>query len=132
MRQPGQNPRELDAITMEEYMIQKFGLSQETIRKFLVPGPGDGFGIGPDVLSAYAFGFGGDPMNYGDEAHLQSFPGGNGGFARHMVKTLIPAAIPGPRTLEAVCRGRVNFDALDQPGKRVAHPSRIHCGARRT
>jgi spermidine dehydrogenase len=115
-RLAGENPRSLDAITMEEYMIQKFGLSRETIRKFLVPGPGDGFGIGPDVLSAYAFGFGGDPMNYGEETALQSFPGGNAGFARHMVKTLLPAAIPGPRTLEEVCRGRVDFDALDQPG----------------
>jgi spermidine dehydrogenase len=118
--EPGQeHPRELDAITMEDYMIQKFGLSRETIRKCLVPGPGDGFGIGPDALSAYAFGFGGDPMNYGDETDLQSFPGGNGGFARHMVKTLLPAAIPGPRTLEAVCRGRVNFDALDKPSERA-------------
>jgi spermidine dehydrogenase len=110
-------PHELDAITMEEYMMQKFGLSRETIRKFLVPGPGDGFGIGPDALSAYAFAFGGDPMNYGEETDLQSFPGGNGGFARHIVKTLLPAAIPGPRTLAAVCSGRVNFDALDRPGE---------------
>jgi spermidine dehydrogenase len=124
--EPGQeHPHDLDAITMEDYMIRKFGLSRETIRKFLLPGPGDGFGIGPDVLSAYAFGFGGDPMNYGDEADLQSFPGGNGGFARHMVKTLIPAAIPGPRTLEAVCRGRVNFDALDKAGE----PVRIRLGS---
>ena len=46
-RLAGQNPRSLDAITMEEYMIQKFGLSQETIRKFLVPGPADGFGLAP-------------------------------------------------------------------------------------
>jgi spermidine dehydrogenase len=119
------NPHQLDAITMEEFMMKKFGLSQETIRRFLMPGPADGFGIGPDVLSAYAFGFGGDPMNYGEEAALQSFPGGNGGFARHMVKTLLPAAIPGPRTLEAVCRGRVNFSALDQPG---AH-TRIRLGS---
>ena len=110
-------PQELDAITMEQYMMQTFGLSQETIRKFLCPGPGDGFGLGPDVLSAYAFGFGGDPMNYGVEKNLQSFPGGNGGFARHLVKTLIPGAIAGPNTLEGVCRGRVNFPALDQPGE---------------
>jgi spermidine dehydrogenase len=114
-----EHPHDLDAITMEDYMIRKFGLSRDTIRKFLLPGPGDGFGIGPDVLSAYAFGFGGDPMNYGDEADLQSFPGGNGGFARHMVKTLIPESIPGPRTLEAVCRGPVNFDALDKVGEHV-------------
>jgi spermidine dehydrogenase len=110
------HPHELDAISMEEYMMKRFGLSQETIRKFLMPGPGDGFGLGPDVLSAYAFGFDGDPMNYGDDTELQSFPGGNGGFARHMVKTLLPASIAGPRSLEAVCRGRVNFAVLDQAG----------------
>ena len=54
---------------MEQHMMQKLGLSQETIRKCLIPGPGDGFGIGPDVLSAYAFGFGGEcRMNDAEEA----------------------------------------------------------------
>jgi hypothetical protein len=71
-------------------MMQRFGPSRETIRKFLVRGPDDGFGIGPDALSAYAFGFGGDPMNYGKETGMQSFPGGNCGFARHIMKTLNP------------------------------------------
>ncbi len=113
----GEKSHELDAITMEEFMRQKFGLSEETIRKFLVPGPGDGFGIGPDVLSAYAFGFGGDPMNYGEEEQLQSFAGGNGGFARHIVKTLLPEAIAGPATLAGICNGRVNFNQLDKPGE---------------
>ncbi len=113
----GEKSQALDAITMEAHMMQKFGLSQETIRKFLMPGPGDGFGIGPDVLSAYAFGFGGDPMNYGEETGLQSFAGGNGGFARHIIKTLIPASISGPATLEGVANGRVNFDILDHPGE---------------
>jgi spermidine dehydrogenase len=123
---PGpENPHELDAMTMEAYMMQKFGLSQEAIRKFLMPGPGDGYGIGPDALSAYAYGFAGDPMNYGDDTQLQSFAGGNGGFARHMVKTLLPASISGPRTLEAVSRGRVNFAALDQAGE----ASRIRLGS---
>ena len=120
-----EHPHELDAISMEEHMMQRFGLSEETIRKLLMPGPGDGFGIGADALSAYAFGFDGDPMNYGEDNELQSFPGGNGGFARHMVKTLLPAAIPGPRTLEAVCRGRVNFDVLDHAAER----SRIRLGS---
>ena len=58
-------PHELDAMTMEEYMIKTYGLSQETIRKFLTPGPCDGHGLGPDVVSAYAGGFGEDPMNIG-------------------------------------------------------------------
>jgi len=113
----GQRSPELYSITMEAFMMQRFGLSQETIRAFLTPGPGDGHGIGPDVLSAYAFSFGSDPMNIGLEKNLQSFPGGNGGIARHMVKTLIPAAIEGPRTLEGVACGLVNFAALDRPGQ---------------
>ena len=121
----GQKPHELDAITMEHYMMQKFGISQETIRKFLMPGPGDGYGIGPDVLSAYAFGFGGDPMNYGEEQNLQSFAGGNGGFARHLMKTLLPDSITGPATLEGVANGRVNFDELDRPSGFV----RVRLGA---
>jgi spermidine dehydrogenase len=113
----GQRPPELDTMTMEAFMMQRFGLSQETIRTFLMPGPGDGHGIGPDVLSGYAFGFGSDPMNIGLATNVQSFPGGNGGIARHMVKTLIPGAIEGPRTLEGVARGRVNFAALDRAGQ---------------
>jgi spermidine dehydrogenase len=120
-----QKSHELDAITMEQYMMQKFGISQETVRKFLMPGPGDGYGIGPDVLSAYAFGFGGDPMNYGEEQNLQSFAGGNGGFARHLMKTLLPDSITGPATLEGVANGRVNFDALDRSGEFV----RVRLGA---
>ena len=114
-----QKTHELDSITMEEYMMQKFGISQETIRKFLIPGPGDGYGIGPDVLSAYAYPFGDDPTTVRKRPETaQSFPGGNGGFARHMVKTLLPDAISGPDTLEGVSRGNVNFKALDSPDKR--------------
>ena len=110
-------PHELDAITMEEYMIKTYGLSQETIRKFFMPGPCDGHGLGPDVVSAYAGGFGEDPMNIGAGNGVQSFAGGNGGFARHLVKTLLPDAITGPDSLEGVARGTVNFKVLDQPGQ---------------
>jgi spermidine dehydrogenase len=46
-----------------------------------------------------------------------SFPGGNDGIARHIVKTLIPDSIPGPNTLEAVCRNAIDFQALDRPGQ---------------
>lgn len=113
-----QKTHELDSITMEQFMTQKFGISQETIRRYLIPGPGDGYGIGPDVLSAYAYPFGDDPTTVRKSPETaQSFPGGNGGFARHMVKTMLPDAISGPDTLEGVARGDVNFKALDVPGK---------------
>src|SRR5437764_739063 len=55
----------------------------------------------------------------------QMFPDGNGGFARLMVKTLIPDAFAGPRTLDAVWQNRVNFRALDRAGQ----PTRLRLNA---
>ncbi len=105
----------MDRITMEAFMMGRYGLSRETIRAFFTPGPGDPFGIGPDVLSACCWG--GGVMNRGLGAHSHAFPGGNEGIARHMTKTLIPGAIPGPRTLANVSLGRIDFAALDRPGQ---------------
>ena len=55
----------------------------------------------------------------------QMFPDGNGGFARLMVKTLIPDAFAGPRTVDAVWQNRVNFRALD----RASHATRLRLDA---
>ena len=71
-------------------------------------------------------------MNYGEEQNLQSFAGGNGGFARHLVKTLLPDSITGPDTLEGVADGQVNFDALDRARRFDTNPAGIHRGAGRT
>src|SRR5271154_1855745 len=103
----GSKTPQLDSMTMEAYMMS-FGLSQETIRTFFTPGPGDGYGLGPDVLSAYC-GIGGGSMNRGSGQNQLSFPGGNDGIACLIVKTLIPNAFPGPRTVESVYRNRVDF-----------------------
>jgi spermidine dehydrogenase len=43
-------------------------------------------------------------------------PGGNSGMTRLMVKTMIPGAMDGPRSMEAVWKNPPNFAALDQPG----------------
>lgn len=40
-------------------------------------------------------------------------------MTRLMVKTMIPGAIDGPRSMETVWKGAVNFGALDQAGQRV-------------
>jgi spermidine dehydrogenase len=64
----------------------------------------------------------GDPdwENWDDGVHLYvSFPGGNAGIARHIVKTIIPDAIEGKHNLNDVVYGRVNWDALDREGQRV-------------
>lgn len=116
---PGdQKSRQLDSITIERYLMDTYGLSKETIQTFMAD-EGSGFGAGPDVVSAYCI-YAFDVDRSMDQPSL-SFPGGNDGIARHMVKTLVPDSIAGANTLDAVCRNNINFEALDRPGK----PARI-------
>jgi spermidine dehydrogenase len=111
--------RQLDAITLEEHLMARHQISRETVRTFLSPVEGGGYGLGPDALSAYCdyaieTQFPGD----GDEAlGDQMFPDGNTGFARLMVKTLIPDAFAGPRSVDAVWQNRVRVAALDRAGQ---------------
>jgi spermidine dehydrogenase len=114
--------RRLDSMTIKQYLIETYGLSSETIET-LMPGEGGGFGAAPDSLSAYCmYAFAAEhPLT--DQTH--SFPGGLAGIGRQIVKTLIPQSIAGPRTLEAVCRNRINFSALDRAGQ----PARIRLGS---
>jgi len=107
--------RRLDTLTAEAVLCERHGISREFIRLFLAPHSAAAIGAGPDAVTGCSYALYGS----GDEITRHSFPGGNTGFTRHIVKTLIPEAIPGPRTLEAVCRNRVNFPALDRPGNRV-------------
>jgi spermidine dehydrogenase len=110
--------RQLDEITLERHIMQRSGLSQETIRTFLSPVEGGGSGLGPDALSAYCD-YAADllhPYDDGAGEAVQMFPGGNTTIARLMVKTLIPGSIDGPATAEAVSRNAVKLAALDSPG----------------
>jgi len=54
------------------------------------------------------------PWDYKQGA--QMFPGGNAGVARHILKQLIPAGISGGPSMPEICRGSVQFNALDQAG----------------
>ena len=115
--------RHLDTMTLEDHFVERYGISRETIRTYLSPVEGGGYGLGPDALSAYTD-YAADtlhPMDDSDETGAQMFPGGNTGFARLITKRLLPDSIAGPHTLEAVCRNTVNFAALDQSGS----PARI-------
>jgi spermidine dehydrogenase len=110
--------RQLDSMTLEEHLMARHHISRDTVRTFLSPVAGGGYGIGPDVLSAYCdyaiqtqF-----PEDGDDELGDQMFPDGNSGFARLMVKTLIPGAFAGARTMDAVWKNRVQFGALDRAG----------------
>lgn len=107
--------RQLDSITLEDDLVARYGLSRETIRRYLSPVSGGGSGIGADVLSAYTDYAPDLLFPWEKQKGPQMFPGGNTGVARHLVKALLPAAISGPATMAGICTGRVNFAALDQP-----------------
>jgi len=119
--------RQLDTITLEEHLMARHRISRDTVRTFLSPVEGGGYGLGPDALSAYcAYAIETEFPGDGDaELGDQMFPDGNSGFARLMVKTLIPDAFEGERTVEQVWRMPIRFDALDRTGA----PTRIRLGA---
>jgi len=106
--------RALDAITLEEHYMRRFGLTREFLRAYLSPDLGSGSGLGADALSAYAD-YAAELLHpYEKEGEaVQMFPGGNTTIARLMVKTLIPAAMDGAAAVDDVTRNRVNFTALD-------------------
>jgi spermidine dehydrogenase len=110
--------RQLDSLTIERHLMDTYGLSQPTIQTFMAD-EGGGFGAGPDVVSAYCI-YAFDVDRSMNEPSL-SFPGGNDGIARHIVKALIPDSIAGASTLEAVCRNNIDFHSLDRPDQ----PARI-------
>lgn len=115
----------LDSITLEQHLVDTYGISSDTVRTYLSPIAGGGSGLGADALSAYCE-YAADvllPWDYKQDA--QMFPGGNAGMARHIVKRLIPGAISGGMSMPEICRGAVQFRALDQDGS----PARIRLGS---
>ena len=115
--------RYLDSITLEQHYMDRFGLSRDTVRTFLSPIEGGGSGLGPDALSAYS-----DyayemlhPLADEKDGTDQMFAGGNTTIARLMVKSLIPAAMPGPDSVEGVTGNNVDISMLDVSGS----PARI-------
>ena len=117
--------RHLDSITLEQHLMETYGLSARTVRTFLSPISGGGSGLGADALSGYCE-YAPDvllPWDYQQGA--QMFPGGNAGVARQTLKQLIPDAISGAADMSGVCRGQVNFAALD----RNQQQTRIRLGA---
>jgi spermidine dehydrogenase len=118
--------RGLDALTLEDHYIQRFGLSREFIRTYLSPDLGGGSGLGADALSAFSE-YAADllhPYEKHGEA-VQMFPGGNTTIARLIVKTLIPSAFAGDASPDAVTQSQVQFAALDRPES----PARIRLGS---
>jgi spermidine dehydrogenase len=114
--------RQLDSMTLEDYFIRTYGISRETVRLMDTSEAAGGFGLGPDALSAflvYEWSKIIPTIDDSMQSGIQMFPGGNSGMTRLMVKTMIPGAIEGPRSMDAVWKNPVNFGALDQPNQRV-------------
>jgi spermidine dehydrogenase len=100
-----------DSITQEQRLMEDYGVSRDMVRQFLAPLAATGYGLGCDALSGYV---NADWYRLLHDKNQFSFPGGNGGIARHTLKALIPDAMPGPAQLEPVIKNPVNFQALDR------------------
>lgn len=120
----------LDSMSYRDYIEKVMRLGPE-VTNYADPYVASIFGLGCDATSAYycfrqlmpgvrAFAPSGSKF---PEQH--AFPGGNSGFARYLVKAMIPEAIQGEYTFESILNGRVNFAALDS----VNRPLKIRLGA---
>ncbi len=130
--------RWLDTMTYQHYLEKVMGLRPEVTR-YIDPVLAAAVGLGSDALSAYAaqsVGMPGFqsfskvmayPRKWEEVSPLtwHSFPGGNDGFARCFVKTLIPDAIAGTSGFAHVMNERVRFSVLDRPNQDV----RLRLGA---
>ncbi len=113
--------RHLDTITYKQYLEGELGLDPQVTR-FVEPVIGLICGASPDAVCARAGHNLVIPVNSPGGI---SFPGGNTTFARHLVRALIPEAIPAELSFAGVLNTAVNFGALDRPDS----PTRIRVGA---
>ena len=131
-------PRWLDSMTYEHLLVNVMGLDPAVARYADPILAGAAGGLGSDVVSAYCAaqiglpstgnGAGGgrwasralaDTVEFGS-----SFPGGNDGIMRHVLKKLIPDCIDGTG-FAGVLNGRLRFEAFDRRG----NATRIRAGA---
>jgi spermidine dehydrogenase len=121
----------LDSMTYKTYIEKILGLNHE-ITKFVNPILATTMGLGCDVTSAYGAYQLGMPGFTGSSKQIMlkdsdwhSFPGGNDGISRYLIKSLIPGAIRGSNDFADIHNQAINFKALDSSGSNV----RIRLGA---
>lgn len=113
----------LDSMTYKDYLEKVMALSPDVTR-FADPILASGLGLGCDAISAYGAyqismpgfqGFTGRERERRlEESTWHSFPGGNDGFVRYLIKALIPDALSGGKRFEDIISGRIHFSALDR------------------
>ena len=129
--------RWLDGMTYEDLLVKHLGLDAAVARYADPILAGAAGGLGSDVISARCAAQIGLPGTANgrpgaDAPHkladilpfTSSFPGGNDGIMRHVLKKVVPDAIAG-EGFAGVLNGRIRFEALD----RRANPTRIRLGA---
>lgn len=114
----------LDSMTYGHFLLDVLGLDPGVTAYVDPLLAASNYGFGSDVISAYAAYYSWMPgvRAYLPSAHLSSpssppllsFPGGNSGIARLLVRRMLPEAIEGPATLAGTLEGPVRFDALDR------------------
>ena len=144
--------RWLDTMTYDDFLTKFRGLHPEVAR-YVDPIIAAGEGLGSDALSACLAYRGGFPgfqglskkrdqelrdlkarVLAGEEPRARgaartplsfSFPGGNDGLMRAIVKWLNPEVIEGSNSFAHMHNGRIHFEAMDKPGA----PCRMRAGA---
>jgi spermidine dehydrogenase len=114
--------RWLDSMSYKDLLEKELGYSPKVTAYFdpvLAISMG---GVGADVYSAYSaklLDMPGTQVHYSFDNTVESaysFPGGNAGIFRHIVKYLLPDSIEGDNAFEDILFNPIDFDALDQPG----------------
>jgi len=114
----------LDSMTYKELLEKKMGFSSK-VTEYFDPIVAISMGaVGCDVLSAYSarqLEMPGTEARYVYDSNKDdydigvfSYPGGNTGIFRHIIKHLIPDAIKGDNEFESILCNDINFKALDR------------------
>jgi spermidine dehydrogenase len=105
--------RDLDRFTFKEYVQQRQKWDSGLFAAML-PDIASFFSFPDQVSAAMVYAqYGGGPRP------LYSFPGGNSGFLRHLVKQICPDAIRGGASTDEIIRGPENLAALDKPANSI-------------
>ena len=116
--------RSLDSMSYKDYLEKELKLGSEGTAYADVFMAG-AFGLGSDAVSAYAAhavlmpGMLSKQRYESGSPRRNSFPGGNSGFARYFLKSIIPNAIAGKNHFDDIITGTINFSELDKPHESV-------------
>ena len=115
----------LDSMTYKELLEKEMGFSSK-VTEYFDPIIAISMGaVGCDVYSAYSarqlempgtearYVYDSSKDDYSVGAY--SFPGGNAGIYRHIIKYLMPEAITGDKEFEAILNNDIDFEAIDRP-----------------